>query len=118
MRTERKTRCGFQHGIARCAAALVFCILIYNTAYSEGPAERAAPQRFKLSGRATLKPDPPILRGDRLRLTATLSPAAIPTDAPVLQSDGRFALRAALGSASLVCYADTIFRDDFDGDGF
>jgi len=53
-----------------------------------------------------------------LRLNAVLTPAAIPAGAPLLQSDGRFALRATLGAASLVCYADTIFRDNFDGDGF
>ena len=74
--------------------------------------------RFELSGSATLRPDPPILRSERLRLNAVLTPAAIPAGAPLLQSDGRFALRATLGAASLVCYADTIFRDNFDGDGF
>jgi len=60
----------------------------------------------------------PPLRSERLRLNAVLTPAAIPAGAPLLQSDGRFALRATLGAASLVCYADTIFRDNFDGDGF
>ena len=118
MRTDRRTlrtRCGFRRAAELCAS---FCILI-NSAPFAVAAEPVAPlHRFELSGSATLRPDPPILRSERLRLKAVLTPAAIPAGAPLLQSDGRFALRATLGAASLVCYADTIFRDNFDGDGF
>jgi len=36
-----------------------------------------------------------------------------------VQEGGGFAMMARLAPASLaVCYSDTIFRDDFDGDGF
>jgi hypothetical protein len=117
MRTERRTHCGFRRAAA-LRAGRVFCILVYSAAFTAAAVEPVTPQhRFELSGSATLRPDPPILRSDRLRLKATLTPTAIPADAPMLQSDGRFALRATLGTASLVCYADTIFRDNFDGDG-
>jgi len=37
--------------------------------------------------------------------------------APARTSASRFAIAAAAAPASLVCYNDTIFRDDLDGDG-
>lgn len=75
-------------------------------------------QRFRLSGSGTLRADPPVQVGGRLRLNATLQAkdAALAASPPV-QENGRFALMATLAAASLVCYNDTIFRDDFDGDG-
>jgi hypothetical protein len=80
--------------------------------------ESTSAHRYELSGTGTLSRDAPVQQSNNLRLKAMLSPTAIPADAPTLQSDGRFALNATLAAASLVCYADTIFRDDFDADGF
>ena len=73
-----------------------------------------AADRFSLSGEGTLSIEPPAQTSERLRLAASLSPMAV---APAMHADGRFALTGVLTAASLVCYNDTIFRDDFDGDG-
>lgn len=82
-------------------------------------AESASGRRYELSGAGTLSLDAPLQQRDGLRLRATLSPDAAVIDTLVLQSGGRFALTANLAAQSaLVCYNDTIFRDDFDGDGF
>ena len=75
--------------------------------------------RFRLSGTGTLRAGPAVQANAKLRLNATLLPvdAAIAASPPV-QEDGRFALMASISATPLVCYNDTIFRDDFDGDGF
>jgi len=76
-------------------------------------------QRFRLSGAGALRGDPPAQAGGKLRLNATLLPvdAALAASPPV-QENERFALMASASATPLVCYNDTIFRDDFDGDGF
>ncbi len=53
-----------------------------------------------------------------MSLKAQLSPLAVSVYKAPLQSNTQFALVATLAASSLVCYSDTIFRDDFDGDGF
>jgi len=80
-------------------------------------ADPASTHHYELSGSSSLSLDAPVLRTGSLRLKATLSGAATHAG-PVIQSDARFALSATLGATALVCYNDTIFRDDFDGDGF
>jgi hypothetical protein len=75
--------------------------------------------RFRLNGTGTLQLDQSVQKSGNVKLKAYLSPtdAAISASPPV-QEGGGFALMASFAAASLVCYNDTIFRDDFDGDGF
>ncbi|MBS0557338.1 MAG: hypothetical protein JSR27_07990 [Proteobacteria bacterium] len=71
--------------------------------------------QFSLSGTARLSQDAPTQANSRYSLRAQLNtPAA---SSAVVQTGARYTLFAALTAASLVCYNDTIFRDDFDGDG-
>lgn len=81
---------------------------------------RAQPAaRFELHAQATLGADVPVQRGGRFRLQAQVSAqAAAPVLAPQALIGGSFVLNALASASSLVCYDDTIFRDDFDGDGF
>jgi hypothetical protein len=75
--------------------------------------------RYQLSGSGTLRPDPPLQTNATWRLNATLqSHDAALAASPTLQENSRFALMASVSAAPHVCYNDTIFRDDFDGDGF
>ncbi len=96
--------------------ALVGVLLISgNTAAAATPDA----QRFQLAGSGTLKPDQPLLKSGNVQLRAYLVPAgAAPAASTIVQAGGPFALSAILETASLVCFNDTIFRDDFDGDGF
>jgi len=81
-------------------------------------AESASARRFQLSGSATLTLDQPAQSDGIMRLKAYLTPkdAAIAVLPPV-QEGGGFAMIARATSSVSVCYNDTIFRDDFDGDG-
>ena len=74
-----------------------------------------AQSRFQLNGTARLSQDAPAQANARYSLRAQLNaPAA---SSAVVQSGTRYSLFAALSTTSLTCYNDTIFRDDFDGDG-
>jgi hypothetical protein len=86
-----------------------------NAAVAE---ESANAVSFHLSGIATITADVTTQQSESLTLKANLTPidAALKASPPV-QEGGSFALMAALGVPPLVCYNDTIFRDDFDGDG-
>lgn len=57
-------------------------------------------------------------RGGGFELTATLSRASAPAAAAMPLGGGGYALAAVASASNLVCYDDTLFRDDFDGDGF
>jgi len=82
-------------------------------------ADAGAAHRYALHGTGTLQADAPAQRGGNLRLRAALSPASMQTATPTLLAGGRFALSATLGPDKPgICYSDTIFRDDFDADGF
>jgi len=82
-------------------------------------ADAGGTSRYALHGAGTLQVDAPAQRGGSLRLRATLSPASLQTATPALLASGRFALSATLGPDKPgICYSDTIFRDDFDADGF
>jgi hypothetical protein len=76
-----------------------------------------AQSRFAVNATATLTPDAPTQSAAGFRLRATLSPIAKPSIAPLAQAGGGFALVAYADSVATACYNDTIFRDDFDGDG-
>lgn len=54
--------------------------------------------------------------GNRFALAASIAAGPV-VPAPALTGT-RFRIDAVAAAASLVCYNDTIFRDDFDGDGF
>lgn len=78
-------------------------------------ADAGGTHRYALHGAGTLQVDAPAQRGGSLQLRAALSPASLQT----LLASGRFALSATLGPDKPgICYSDTIFRDDFDADGF
>ncbi len=95
-------------------AALVCAALLSGSA----SATDAAPHRFSMRGAATITRDSPTLHGDTLSLRADLAPSnAALSSSAVVQDGGQFTLMANAVAVSLVCYNDTIFRDDFDGDG-
>jgi hypothetical protein len=74
--------------------------------------------RFALTGSATITRDTPTLRNDTMSLRSYLAPSdAAVANSPIVQDGGRFTLMAKAVAATQVCYNDTIFRDDFDGDG-
>ena len=82
-------------------------------------ADAGAAHRYALHGAGTLQVEAPAQRGGSLSLRAALSPASVRTATPAPLAGGRFALSASLGSEKPgICYSDTIFRDDFDADGF
>ena len=60
--------------------------------------------------------DAPLEQAGSLRLKAALTPNHVAVE-KAQQSGGGFSLAATLATAPLACYNDTIFRDDFDGDG-
>ncbi|HEX6834304.1 MAG TPA: hypothetical protein VF132_12285 [Rudaea sp.] len=72
---------------------------------------------YQMSGVGTLKPDPVAQSKGNYSVRAVLQPKDAALGAHPLQETGRFALIASLTAAAHVCYNDTIFRDDFDGDG-
>ena len=88
-------------------------LLIISAALLTGSSAFAA--QFSLSGTAHLSQDAPAQTNARYSLRAQLNAPAM--SSTVLQSGARYSLLAALSTASLTCYNDTIFRDDFDGDG-
>ena len=113
VRHSRAALSGRRIGVTVIAAT--FAALFTNATFA---AQSAADGRFQLSGAGTLMIDPPTLQDGSRQLKASLTPAATGVDKSVVLSDERFALAGSFGSSVVVCYNDTIFRDDFDGDGF
>ena len=74
-------------------------------------------QRYTLTGSATLSNDAQTLRGDKLSLRGYLQSTEAPSTAAFVQDGGRFTVMAHAVAVAQACYNDTIFRDDFDGDG-
>ena len=81
-------------------------------------AQANADARFELSGAGTLIVDAPTLHDGNRQLKASLTRDAADIEKSMVLSDDRFALTGSFASSVVVCYNDTIFRDDFDGDGF
>jgi len=101
--------------VRRFTIAFGMCTIAANYTF----AADAQPHRYALDGTATLSADAPLQRGGALRLRATLAPPYVQTEMQSVQVAGRFALSATLGAERPgICYSDTIFRDDFDADGF
>jgi hypothetical protein len=101
--------CGFWllvGGAAMCASSAVWAT--------------SASQRFQLIGDSgTLNLDRPAQENGSMRLRASLTSTVAAGEASLLvQVGGRFAMTASFAASPMVCYNDTIFRDDFDGDGF
>ena len=95
--------------------------LIVVSAVSYAPAVLAmeSSPRFQLVGSSTLTLDQAVHRGGDLQIKAYLTSTETSSAASSpAQEGGRFSLNALLSTSSIVCYNDTIFRDDFDGDGF
>ena len=98
------------------SVAIAMCTIATNYTFA---ADTAQPHRYALDGSAALTADAPLQRGGALRLRATLAPPSVLTEMQSVQVAGRFALSATLGvERPGICYSDTIFRDDFDIDGF
>jgi hypothetical protein len=97
-------------------AVAVLASLSTNVAFAR---ESTSAQNLRVSGSATLRLDQPAQKSGSLSLKAYLTPkdAALAASPPVQEGDG-FALMAKLIAKPSVCYNDTIFRNDFDGDGF
>jgi hypothetical protein len=74
-------------------------------------------QRFTLTGTASLSRDQPALSDGKLVLRGYLQSRDAPSTAAIVQDGGRFTIMAKAVAVAQVCYNDTIFRDDFDGDG-
>ena len=82
-------------------------------------ANSTSAQRYELHGTGTIINDAPVQDSNRFRLKANLGAQGNgPSVAPEPLTGAGFALSAIASPSSLVCYNDTIFRDDFDGDGF
>jgi hypothetical protein len=99
--------CLLAGSVAACA-----CVAVGATSVSDQ-------QRFQLTGSGVLQLDAPLQKSGNVQLRGRL----VPDDAtfaasPPAQEGGVFALKASLAAASMICYNDTIFRDDFDADGF
>ena len=103
---------------AQSVIGVVLPVLLVLAASDALAIDSARAERFELTGSGTLTVDTPTLRLGDLQLKATLSTSAAVPAAPSIQSDARFTLTGTLAAASVVCYNDTIFRDDFDADGF
>lgn len=96
------------------ALALAFAAI---TDAVTNPAD-AAPQ-FELRVDASRSREVQLQRGGRFELQAEMSvELRQPSVAPAPLAGGGYVLDAIASTSSLVCYNDTIFRDDFDGDGF
>ena len=97
------------------ATFATFAAICANASFTK---EAVSEHRFQLSGSGSLALDAPVLQNETTRLKAALSPRNAAIGRRAIQSGSGFSLDAALTTSSLVCYSDTIFRDDFDGDGF
>ena len=101
-------------GAGRPGAIVLACF-----AFSGAVAPAHAADRFALTATARVEPGAQTQRGGRFALRGTLSsPAAAPAQAAAALAGGGYVMNAIASASSLVCYDDTIFRDDFDGDGF
>jgi hypothetical protein len=101
--------------IPPCRAAIA---LFLATAIAMGAVDaQTLPSRFTLKAKVSLVPAAQSDVDGSIEVNAKLTPA----DAePLLLTDngGRMQLTAALSKVTSTCYGDTIFEDDFDGDGF
>jgi hypothetical protein len=109
-------RCGPQ----RWGIVLMFAGLVGNLSANVAfAAESTSAQNLSVSGSGTLRLDQPAQKSAVFSLKAYLTPKDAPLAvSPPVQEGAGFALIAKLITKPSVCYNDTIFRNDFDGDGF
>ncbi len=91
--------------------------LLLGTCLSSVAAQKDPTTRFSVEGSASVTRDARVLAGDRFTMRGELVSSDAPSSAPIVQEGGRFVLMARSMAVAQVCYNDTIFRDDFDGDG-
>ena len=98
-----------------CWMIFVIAVTFASIAAANGTPDA---QHFQLAGSSTLTLDQPAQKSRDLQIKAYMSPSDFerPLSSSIQKGD-RFVLSATLGTASLVCYNDTIFRDSFDGTG-
>jgi len=102
--------------LRRFALSTMLALIAAQTALA---ASDGVTGKYTGSGVGMLRNDARTQSGDRFALRAYLqrrdvtSPALVP-----VQGDARFVLLAKLAQKPSVCYNDTIFLNDFDGDGF
>lgn len=104
---------------SRAAGAITALALAFAAVTDAGinPADAAA--QFELRVDASRSREVQLQRGGRFELQAEMSvELQQPSVAPAPLAGGAYILDAVASTSSLVCYNDTIFRDDFDGDGF
>ena len=96
--------------------AALAVIVATNVAFA---AESTSSQNLRVSGSGAVRLDQPVQKSGSLSLKAYLTPkdTALATSSPPQEGNG-FALMANLASKASACYNDTVFRNDFDGDGF
>lgn len=81
-------------------------------------AEADAAPSFRISGTGTLSVDARMHASGVLTLKATPTTSSHDAFASLHNHTGdSFVMSGQLAAASAACYYDTIFRDDFDGDG-
>jgi hypothetical protein len=80
-------------------------------------AEKASPGRAPVQAAAASTSASASQAGGIFVLYARLSARDAALRMPVHEG-GAFQMTGVLAAAPMVCYGDTIFRDDFDGDGF
>jgi hypothetical protein len=81
-------------------------------------AEPASAKRFSLTGGGALSRDATTLSDGKLSMRGYLQSNDAPSTAATVQEGSHFVIMAHAVALAQVCYNDTIFRDDFDGDGF
>ena len=92
-------------------------ILMLGACLSAAAADKVPSTRFSVQGSATVARDPKPLVGEHFTMRGQLVSSDAPSSAPIVQEGGRFVLMARTIAVAQACYNDTIFRDDFDGDG-
>ena len=95
------------------AVAVVVLLAACAVAHAQTPPGDRARVRMA----AKLTSTSAVQTGGSFVLTARLARNDSAQRAP-MHEGGAFKMTGALVAAPTVCYADTIFRDDFDGDGF
>ena len=97
-------------------AIALMCVSIHSND-CQG-AEADATPSFRISGSGTLSVDARMHASGVLTLKATPTMSNHDAFASLHNHTGdSFVMSGQLAAASAACYYDTIFRDDFDGDG-
>jgi hypothetical protein len=91
--------------------------VVATVSLGASPAVEPSAQGFSVRGAATLTRDQSPLVSDRFTVRGQIVSREAPSTAAIVQDGGRFVVMARMMAVAQVCYNDTVFRDDFDGDG-